>query len=94
MAAPKAMNAESPRLLFCILELTCTASKIPIPIATIMVDPPMPTPLDKLEISLRFMLSATSKSVRESVPDLKAEAASRRVCVLRARPGKLGKGWI
>ena len=90
-AAPKALNTESPLLLFCTLELTCIALNIPIPIAMIMADPAVPIAADKLEISLRFMLSANSKSVRERMPDLKAAAASRRVRVLRARPGKLRK---
>ena len=88
-AAPKALNAERPQLLFCTLELTRKALNIPIPIAMTASSPVAPTAADKLEISLRFMLSANSKSARERAPDLKAAAASRRVGVLRARPGKL-----
>ena len=90
-AAPKALNAERPQLLFCTLELTCMALNIPIPIAMIMDAPAEPTKEDMFEISLRFALSASSKSAREREPDLKAAAASRRVGVLRARPGKLRK---
>ena len=88
-AAPNALNADSPQLLFCTLELTCMALNIPIPIAMITDDPAEPTKEEMFEISLRFVLSASSKSALESAPDLKAAAASRRVPVLRARPGKL-----
>ena len=88
-AAPKALKAERPQLLFCTLALTCKALKMPIPVAMIASDPAEPTTQDMFEISLRFMLSASSKSARKRLPALYARAASRRVFVLRARPGKL-----
>jgi hypothetical protein len=69
-AAPKALNTESPQLLFCTLSLTCKALKMPNPIAMMARDPAEPTAKDMFEISLRFMLSTSSKSLREMSPAL------------------------